>query len=497
MAVSERTIRNVFVYAVPRFVGYLFTLLTLPVLTRLLAPEELGAATLALVTPTVVVSVVTLGISSAAQRFYFEYRDDPAKVDRLVFTAQVWLAGMLVPSAVATWLLKGAIARLAMGDAVYGDAVFVAFLVAYFGEVVNFYQFQYQNVEKAGRHALLQTVRSVFQAFGGLALVWAFGFSYMGVLYGMLAGAVLAAAIGFVDTNRGRVRGIDRAALSENLVYGAQLVPKSFTGYINRFFDKYLLANMLSMSAVGVYNIGQTVGNALNTVMLTVWNAFQPTFYRTVFDDPDAGRREAGRLFTLFAYIVLAPMLLVILFAGEITALVAPPSYSAAAGVIVLVTGALTTQAFGMFVGVQYAYTKKPWAIFPITVAGTLANVGANSFLIPRYGLLGAGLGAMATYLVLNGLLTYVGQRLYPVGYERAPLAGMYAVVVAGVAFAMWVHLTGPAWPLAYAGKLTLAAAYALVGVSASILRKDTVARIAGALRVRAVTPADEAEVAE
>lgn len=485
MAVSDRIIRNVFVYAIPRMAGYVLTLLTLPVLTRLLSPAELGAVTLAIVTPTVLVSVATLGMASAAHRYYFEYRGEPDRVDRLILTAQVWLGSVLLVSGGAVWLAREGIARLAMGDPVYGDAIFVAYLAAYFGELVNFYQLQYQNVEKAGRHALLQLVRSAFQALGGLALVWAFKMSYMGVLYGVLAGAVFAAAIGLLDTNRGRLRRMDRAALGENLRYGVQLVPKSFTGYINRFFDKYMLASMLSMSAVGVYNIGQTVGNALNTLMLTVWNAFQPSFYRAVFDDPEAGARWAGRLFTIFTYLVLTPMLLVILFASEITALVAPPSYAGAAIVIVLVTAALTTQAFGMFVGVQYAYTKKPWAIFPISVVGTLANVGANVVLIPRYGLVGASIGAVVTYVVLNGLLTAVGQRLCRVRYEWRTLAGIYMAVAVGTGFSSWVVTSGVGWQVAYSGKAAVIAAYAALGVGAGVVRKDAVARVAGALNRR------------
>ncbi len=482
MAVSDRAIRNVFVYAVPRVAGYLLTLLTLPVLTRLLSPAELGTAALALVVPTIIVSVATLGIGSAAHRYYFEYREEPDRVDALVFTAQAWLAAVLLVSAGVMWFAREAVARLTMGDPAYGNAVFVAYLAAYVGEIVNFYQLQYQNVEKAGRHAALQVTRSALQSLGGLLLVWAFDLSYMGVVYAVLAGSVAAAVIGFVDTNRGRLRRAERTILAENLRYGAQLVPKSFTGYVNRFFDKYMLASMLSMSAVGVYSIGQTVGNALNTLMLTVWNAFQPSFYRVVFDDPEAGSREAGRLFTVFAYLVLAPMVVVILFASEITMLVAPPSYSEASIVIVLVTAALTTQAFGMFVGVQYAYTKRPWVIFPITVVGTLANVAANFTLIPRYGLAGAALGTVATYLVLNGLLAVVGQRLYRVRYEWRWLAGLYSVVCAAALLACWAAITEAGWQVALFGKAAVLLAYLTLGVAAGPLRRESLVRVISAL---------------
>src|SRR4030067_498097 len=89
--------------------------------------------------------------------------------------------------------------------------------------------------------------------------------------------------------------------LFENIKYGLQIIPKSFTSFINRFFDKYMLNNMLSLSAVGVFNIGQTIGNAMFFLMNTVWSSFQPVLYREVFDKGKDGSVCVGRLFPHFS----------------------------------------------------------------------------------------------------------------------------------------------------------------------------------------------------
>lgn len=481
MAVSDRSIRNVFLYAAPKLASYGLTLVTLPILTRMLTPEEYGVATLAWFAPTVIVATATLGISAAAQRYYFEYRGDPAKGDALVFTGQAWLVAAMLVSAGPVWLARGLLAALSMGDAVYGDALFVAFLAAFIGEFTVFYQLQYQAAERAGVHSTLTIVRAALQSVGGLFFVWYFDASYMGVLYGMLAGSLVSAAIGLIDTNRGRRRTFGPVVLKENLAYGAQLVPRAYTSFLTRFFDKYMLNSMMSMSVVGVYNVGQTVGNATNAVMATVWNAFQPVCMKDVFDDPVAGVRSAGRLFTVFAYLVVVPCLAIVLFAQEILRIVAPPSYAGAAGIIVLTAAAMSTQAFGMFVSVQYAYTKRAWMVFPISVVSTLVNVGANVLLIPRYGLMGAAASMVLTYLVLNGALTVTAQRLLPVPYDVVALVAVFGCVALGVAAALALG----AAPLfvAVPAKLAVLGLYAVVGVRAKILRKDTLSRVLGALR--------------
>ena len=73
-------------------------------------------------------------------------------------------------------------------------------------------------------------------------------------------------------------------------------------------------------------------------------------------------------------------MLLLILFAQEIVYIIAPVPYYEAIDIIIIVSGGVATQVFGIYVGVQYAYSKKAYWIFPVTVVGTLANVAANIF---------------------------------------------------------------------------------------------------------------------
>ena len=91
MALSEKNIRNFFIYITPKFIGYFVTLLTLPVLTRLLVPADFGVVTMTMLFSTLAASVLTLGITSAAQRYYFEYKPASAELNALVFSTQLFL----------------------------------------------------------------------------------------------------------------------------------------------------------------------------------------------------------------------------------------------------------------------------------------------------------------------------------------------------------------------------------------------------------------------
>src|SRR3990172_6448568 len=91
MALTEKSIRNIFIYAAPKFVSYGFNLITLPILTRILTPDDFGIIALAWLFPTIAMSIFTLGLTAAVPRYYFEYRTNEEKLNALIFSSQVFL----------------------------------------------------------------------------------------------------------------------------------------------------------------------------------------------------------------------------------------------------------------------------------------------------------------------------------------------------------------------------------------------------------------------
>ena len=185
MAVSEQNIRNIAIYAVPKFLGYGINFVTLPILTRILVPEDFGVVILASIFPAVAVGFVTCGLTPAAQRYYFEYREDKEKLSALYFSAQVFLYLFLIISTVAVFFLKDVISRFTMKNNTYGMAIFITYIAAYLGQIVNFYLSQYQNMEKAKLNAFFATMLAVCSAVSNILLVWYFKMSYMGLIYGL------------------------------------------------------------------------------------------------------------------------------------------------------------------------------------------------------------------------------------------------------------------------------------------------------------------------
>lgn len=492
MALTERNIRNIFIYALPRYVSYGLNIIVLPILTRFLTPKDFGIVTLALAFPTIAVAFFSGGMTFGAQRYYFEYRKDKQKLDTMLFSSQVFFFIILAISAGVVFYFRGFISAVSIGNSKYGWAVFIAFINLFLAEILNFYLVIYQNMEKAAVHAFFTILNSTVTNIASVIFVWYFSLSYLGLIYGTMAGTVVA-WIGLVFHFNKRLKpSFNGQMVLQNIKYGIQLVPKSLTAFINRFFDKYMLSHMLSLSAVGIYNIGQTVGNGVFFLMSTSWRAFQPVTFREVFDKGDEGSVTVGRLFTIFCYLTLTPVLLLILFAQEVIFVVAPASYYGAIDVIIVILAGIATQTFGEYISVQYAYTKKAFFIFPVTVIGTLANIIANIILIPRFGLIGAAISMVLSYFTVNSLLTLIGQRLYRIAYQWREILALFFIIAAAIVSVLYLRSVETSWMIRYVVKLIIICLFVFSGVRANVFTKESLKKVK-----RAVWPGRKIEEAQ
>jgi O-antigen/teichoic acid export membrane protein len=89
------------------------------------------------------------------------------------------------------------------------------------------------------------------------------------------------------------------------------------------------------------------------------------------------------------------------------------------------------TGAYVVFVVGVYLEKKTKYLPF-VTGAGALLNVGANFFLIPKIGILGAALSTLLSYIVMAVGMYFASQRFYRVVYEWnkvLKIAGSAAII--------------------------------------------------------------------
>ena len=73
--------------------------------------------------------------------------------------------------------------------------------------------------------------------------------------------------------------------LVESLKFSFPLTPRVFIGVLNNQFDRYMISLLDTISATGIYDLGQKISNLSFTFITTLHQVYIPTVYKSYYDD--------------------------------------------------------------------------------------------------------------------------------------------------------------------------------------------------------------------
>ncbi|MBI5170806.1 MAG: oligosaccharide flippase family protein [Candidatus Eisenbacteria bacterium] len=416
------------VYGLGQVAGKIVNFLLVPVLTRVLVPEQFGVSENVTQYTASALLVLVFGMDGALARFFYEQPDRQTRV-RMVsssFTFRL-LTGGAVALALAAFAtpLAGAL----LGGEVYAKYLRIGALTL---PATLFVLFSYDVLRvtfQPWKFIALNLTWTV--TVGGLTLyfVLARHLGVAGALYGKLFGDCLTAAVGLVLCRHHLKPVFDRDLLRRMLSYGLPLVPVSISYAVIGAVDRATLTRAFSPEAAGVYAVAMKFF-AVITMGVSAFNlAFGPFAYARA-QDPDAPKLYA-RVFTLYVAIASLGALLVGVFAPGLVGLLATERYAAAAAPALWLTFAAVAQgAYSVAVlGITLALRTR--LLGGIAALAAVVAIAANGVLVPRLGAEGA---AMATCLahVASAVAAYVvSQRVHPLPFRPARLAALFGGALA------------------------------------------------------------------
>ncbi len=426
---TSGAIRSAVVYAlgsaVPRAIG----LLTLPIYTHVLGPQEYGTFALLVAISTAVAIVFGLGLDVAIFRLYFQLATDPVGQRRFVGT--VWTVLMVVPISAAfviglvSWpFVSGArFTPLELLLALVGAAMAVASSTAPLAVL--------RAEQRLRAFVLLTTVSTV--ASVGLALLFVVGFRW-GVA-GWLGAAIIASALTLAVSIRvvpfEPPRPFDRPLLRNALGFGAPLVPHAFAHWALQVADRVVIAGIVTQAALGVYSLASNLALPVLMLVQAVNYAFMPTYARARIGEES--QRQLADMVVLQAVLVALICSACALLAPPFIELATPASYHAATELvpwIVLGYGFLGLYFIPMN-GISLGGGRTRFAAVTSISAAAL-NIGSLYAFVPAGGIHAAAIAAAVAYAVLLiAVFLYARRPENPVVYRWRALGAALAVVTA------------------------------------------------------------------
>jgi len=479
-------VRNIVVYLGPSIVSVLLPILSIPIYTALLTPEDFGSLAICAIFAIVVGGIANCGLTVAFERNFFRYAKYPSQLGEMLFSNLFFVCAVFFGLFSLMVVFVDEICQMLFGSAEYSVLLILVTLAHFVSNVASLFFFNFlKNAERAITFSTWQLTRIVGNFSIGVSLVYFLNQGVYGIAWAQLivGSAVLVALL--ISVISEAPIGFCFRKLKEGLRIGIWLLPRVFVDLGSTHADKYMLSLWTSLSSVGIYDIGKRVAEVLFRLMTAMENVFIPQTYKMLFNDDS--EREVGGYLTPFFFLSVVPGLLLVIIAFELFHILTPEEYHDGIPVLIVLSMFYTSMFFGKVTGTVLLFCKKMGVSFALNIARAILNIALNIPMIIHFGIIGAAWATLFAGLIVDFAGVFYTRRLNVVRLELRKigviLAGFYCTSIVSLA----IFYYEPAYWVAFFLKLVCIGLFITVGSMLGIVSRRNLRIFAEALKIKRV----------
>jgi O-antigen/teichoic acid export membrane protein len=431
----KRLGKDTAVYGVSTILGRFLTFILTPLYTHILPPDDLGVVATVYSYIAFLNVIYGYGMESAYMKYVSTRELGNERQTFMVPFVSVALSS-LVLSAVLTVLAGPVASVIALPSRNVSVITYAAWIL--FFDAVTLIPFAALRMEgKAFRFATIRLVNIVINVACNILLLFVFHTGLEGIfLSGLISSA--ATVLLLLPTILPRLTLAWSARLYKALLaFGLPYIPAGLATMMIQVIDRPILEALSGKAAVGIYQANYRLGIFMMLIVSMYDFAWRP-FFLSHAGDPDA-KQLFARIMTYFVLLMTSVFLVLSFFLGEFVRLplfwghplIASPYWGGLSIVPVVLLAYLFLGVYNNLVAGIYI-EKKTQRLPAITFVGAAINIVANYLLIPSFGIMGAAVATLLSYLTMALVLYRVVQGFYRVPYELGRI-GRIAIAAASV----------------------------------------------------------------
>ncbi|QTN24263.1 oligosaccharide flippase family protein [Rhizobacter sp. AJA081-3] len=427
--------------------------LLLPLYTRTLSQAEFGMYVAVRANTDILTYLLHFGLISAVARLYFDHRKQGRAHEYLSSVFSFYLALLAIAAVLLQFLGAPLWAQLSPTTPAWPYLGFSLALAA-FGFPAALASLWLRMENRAFAMVALQLSAALVLAVAAAILLVVFDAGLPGLLSALLVSAACAAAaLPWLFGRRFRLV-IQRADIAETLRYALPILVGYLAYFVLNRLSTLILQRHVGVDQVAIYGLAQQLAMIVAIAGTSFGMALQPAIFAAEPGQVGAMLRRSGRILAILMFAVTAVL---ILFAGELFALVAPRSYGSGQQILLLLLLANFGNAFTLMSDTALLYHRRPKTSVAVSIVGALAATGLGLWLVPLLHLPGAALSLLGAFTVRMLISHWLAYRV--TGYSAlGTMAASFAVLGAIAAFAAWLPQQSLAAAAAVVAKLLVVA---------------------------------------
>lgn len=469
----KRLLRHSGIYLIGNILNRVGAFVLLPLYTRYLPVADYGALEILYATTAVISVVLAAGLSHTTLRFYFEQKSEEDK--KAVVTTNLLLVLVIgTLGALAVFAVREPITQLLFDSQRFSFALAIC-LAAMVLEMSTEVGFAYMRArEKSVLYVGLSFARLLLQVGLSVYLVAKKGMGIDGVLLANLASVALGwfVVAGYALWHCGRH--IAARLIKPMLRYSLPMAASALVGTVAINADRFLIKEMLSLEAVGIYALAMKFALLLSFLVSEPFARAYSPFRFSIMEQSNAAEIQA----LVLRHLVTATSLValgVALFMPEVLHFLAGKPYQSAHLYTPFLLASVVVSMASYCFETGILVKKKTQYLLYISLAVLAAKVALNVVLIAKFGLYGAAIAYFLTAVLQAFLVNLASQKLMPLAY---PYIAMWRVgLLAAVAYAVSLTLDYRDWTVSIPAKLAIVSAFLALAYMTDHSLRDVVQR--------------------
>ncbi len=417
----RHTVKHIVIYSLGNVSSKLIGFILLPLYTSYLTVGEYGTLAIIEVTGLLITALFGLKLSTAMMR-WCSAGEKSNKIGSIVFTILIVTLALVLILNLILQPLSTQFSNLLFNTSEYKDYFHILFLLVSF-EILNILIYDLVRLKgKPGFYVLISISKFTTILLLNIFFVKYQGLGVKGIILSQLLGNILMTLLTF----KFLIKNIKPEFIREEIIpmakYGFPLVFSALSMLLVTMGDRYLLKYLKDLSDVGIYTLGYKIATVINLLIIQSFQTgFLPIAYKK-YEQANSARFFSKTL-TYYTFILILTGLAISLFSKEIIELLArDKDYLLAYTIVPFITLSF------VFKGIQYVFSlslhfvKKTKFNAYIVILTAIFNIGLNFLLIPKFGIYGAAVSSVMSWLFMVSFFRIYARKFYDPGYETGKI---------------------------------------------------------------------------
>lgn len=463
MAIYDKlktTFKHMLVFGLSGAINRALSVLLLPLYTRYIVPREYGALGLLMIIYALIPTVLRFGLGNALLRSWYDYDEEHRPV--LATTVLVFLLSVSVPVLLLMAAISPELSKLIFKSDLY-TLHFCLILLLSFLEIIKAVPDTLMRLQNASvKYSASETVSFFVQLVITVVLVVWFKLGIVGVIIGNLVGSLLELGLLGWFSRQFLKWGFNKSELKVMLAFGAPLIFGRLAAICFQWIDRFFINHYVNLRVVGLYTLANQLASPITLLVTTPFSMIWANMQFATMKDEDANEYYSRMLTYVFFVAMCFAMPLAVLV-EDVLRIFAPLKYWEAATVVPWLAFAAVLDAINPVLNVGISIKRKSLVNPFVVITSSGVNVALNFLLIPSFGMMGAAVATVISYVAMNAIRYFITTRLMPIKYEWRRVLHIILVCAALYAISRYIQIERPVYsflaraPLAFGFPLVLA----------------------------------------